>query len=151
MPGFLVVFGYPDANSPGGHAIGSTFQQLIGSLLTLGAFLSSLVAGGFAHFFGRKTALWVACVLNTVACIIQITSSNKAAIYVGRLLLGLANGFLVTFSTIYTAEAAPAHLRGVLVALFSEWVNIGRWAFPPREATATDTCSEGQAASSGRQ
>lgn len=45
--------------------------------------------------------------------------------YIGRLILGLANGFLVTFSNIYTAEAAPAHLRAVMVALFSEWVNIG--------------------------
>lgn len=45
--------------------------------------------------------------------------------YLGRLVLGIGNGFLVTFSNIYCAEAAPAHLRAVLVALFSEWVNIG--------------------------
>ncbi|KAJ5984128.1 hypothetical protein N7481_006227, partial [Penicillium waksmanii] len=46
-------------------------------------------------------------------------------LYLGRLLLGFANGFLVTFSNIYTAEAAPAHMRGVMVALFAYWVNIG--------------------------
>lgn len=45
--------------------------------------------------------------------------------YLGRLVLGIGNGFLVTFSNIYCAEAAPAHLRAVLVALFSEWVTIG--------------------------
>ncbi|KAI2618411.1 general substrate transporter [Hypoxylon sp. NC1633] len=122
MPGFLEVYGYKDPKQPGGYAIEGTFQQLIGSLLTLGAFLSSLVAGAFAHFFGRKVALWLACVLNAIACIIQISTTDKAAIYVGRLILGLANGFLVTFSNIY---AAPAHLRAVMVALFSEWVNIG--------------------------
>lgn len=125
MPGFLEVFGYKDPTQPSGYAIEGTFQRLIGSLLTLGAFLSSLVAGSFAHFFGRKVALWVACVLNAVACIIQISTTDKAAVYVGRLVLGLANGFLVTFSNIYTSEAAPAHLRAVMVALFSEWVNIG--------------------------
>ncbi|KAI1842665.1 hypothetical protein JX265_002729 [Neoarthrinium moseri] len=125
MPGFLAVFGYPDANVAGGYGIEGTFQRLIGSLLTLGAFLSSLVAGLFAHFFGRKVALWLACVLNAIACVIQMVTENKGAIYVGRLILGLANGFLVTFSNIYTAEAAPAHLRAVMVALFSEWVNIG--------------------------
>ncbi|KAI0007457.1 general substrate transporter [Xylariaceae sp. FL0662B] len=126
MPGFLAVFGYEDPAQPGGYAIEGTFQQLIGSLLTLGAFLSSLVAGAFAHFFGRKVALWLACVLNAVACIIQISATDKVAVYIGRLILGLANGFLVTFSNIYgTAEAAPAHLRAVMVALFSEWVNIG--------------------------
>ncbi|KAI0594072.1 general substrate transporter [Biscogniauxia sp. FL1348] len=125
MPGFLAVFGYRDPNQPGGYGIEGTFQRLIGSLLTLGAFLSSLVAGVFAHFFGRKVALWLACVLNAVACVIQISTTDKVAIYIGRLVLGLANGFLVTFSNIYTAEAAPAHLRAVMVALFSEWVNVG--------------------------
>ncbi|KAJ3567571.1 hypothetical protein NPX13_g6718 [Xylaria arbuscula] len=124
-PGFLEVFGYPDPSQPGGYGIGGTFQRLIGSLLTLGAFLSSFVAGVFANYFGRKAALWSACLLNAVACIIQIATTKKTAIYIGRLVLGLANGFLVTFSNIYTAEASPAHLRAVMVALFSEWVNIG--------------------------
>ncbi|KKY20280.1 putative general substrate transporter [Diplodia seriata] len=125
MPGFLVVFGYPDPSSAGGYAIDGTFQQLITSLLTLGSFISSLTAGVFAHFYGRKTALWTACVLNAVACIIQIATENKGAVYVGRLILGFANGFLVTFSNIYTSEASPAHLRAVMVALFAYWVNIG--------------------------
>lgn len=125
MPGFLAVFGYPDPAAAGGYAIEGTFQQLIGSLLTLGAFLSSLAAGAFAHFFGRRAALWLACVLSAAACAIQISTADRAAVYVGRLLLGVANGFLVTFSNIYTAEVAPAHLRAVMVALFSEWVNIG--------------------------
>jgi len=75
-----------------------TFQQLIGSLLTLGAFLSSLVAGAFAHFFGRRIALWLACGLNIVGCIIQIVTSNQGVVYLGRLILGIGNGFLVTFS-----------------------------------------------------
>lgn len=91
----------------------------------MGAFLSSLTAGSFAHFFGRKTALWFACLLTVIGCAIQIATTNKGVVYLGRLILGVGNGLLVTFSNIYTAEASPAHLRAVIVALFSEWVNIG--------------------------
>jgi MFS family permease len=83
------------------------------------------MAGAFSHYFGRKTALWLACVLNFVGCAIQIGTTNKGVVYLGRLVLGIGNGFLVTFSNIYTAEAAPAHLRAVMVAMFSENVNIG--------------------------
>ncbi|KUI59800.1 General alpha-glucoside permease [Cytospora mali] len=125
MPGFLAVFGYPDPDATGEYAIDATFQQLISSLLTLGAFLSSLAAGSFAHYFGRKTALWLACLLTAVGCAIQIGTTDKAAVYVGRLVIGIGNGFLVTFSNIYTAEASPAHLRAVMVAVFSEWISVG--------------------------
>ncbi|KAL2023354.1 hypothetical protein VTK56DRAFT_3092 [Thermocarpiscus australiensis] len=125
MPGFLRVFGYPDPDLTGGYGIDRTFQQLIGSLLTLGAFLSSIFAGAFAHFFGRKPALWLACLMTALGAAIQIGTSDRGVVYLGRLVLGIGNGFLVTFSNIYCAEAAPAHLRAVLVALFSEWVNIG--------------------------
>lgn len=52
-------------------------------------------------------------------------TDNRGAIYVGRFVLGLGNGFLQVFSNIYCAEAAPAHLRGVMVALTTEWTLIG--------------------------
>jgi MFS family permease len=121
MPGFLRVFGYPDPKNPIGYGIDSTVQQLIASLLTLGSFMSALLAGSFAAYFGRRHGIWCACVLNAVACAIQIGTDSVGALYVGRLLLGVANGFLVTFSNVYTAEASPAHLRGIIVALFAYW------------------------------
>ncbi|RDL38161.1 Uncharacterized protein BP5553_05594 [Venustampulla echinocandica] len=125
MPGFLKVFGYADPKLPSGYGIDKTVQQLIASLLTLGSFATSLIAGFFGSYFGRKPALWAACLLNAIACAIQISTTNKPALYVGRLILGFANGFFVTFSNVYTAEASPAHLRGVMVAMFAYWVNVG--------------------------
>lgn len=125
MPGFLMVFGYEDPSLPAGYGIDSTVQQLITSLLTLGSFLSSLAAGPFSAYLGRKPALWLACAINAVSCAIQLGTTNTDVLYLGRLLMGLANGFFVTFSNIYSSECAPAHLRGVIVALFAYWVNIG--------------------------
>lgn len=82
------------------------------SLMSLGSFISAITAGLFATYFGRKTGLWFACVLNAVAVAIQLGSTSAGALYAGRLILGLANGFFTTFSTVYATEAAPAHLRG---------------------------------------
>ncbi|KAK4546371.1 hypothetical protein LTR36_002048 [Oleoguttula mirabilis] len=125
MPGFLKVFGYADPSSPLGYGIDTTVQQLITSLLTLGSFVSSLAAGPFSSYLGRKPALWTACALNAVACAIMLATTDTGVLYLGRLLMGFANGFLVTFSNVYNSEVAPAHLRGVMVALFAYWVNVG--------------------------
>lgn len=93
--------------------------------MTAGAFFSSILSGPFGRYFGRKTALWVGIVLNIIGITIQISTKSRGVLYFGRLVLGASNGFLVTFSNIYTSEIAPAHLRGVMVGFFAFWVNVG--------------------------
>jgi len=81
------------------------------SLLNLGSCVSAIAAGVFGGYFGRRKALWLACIICLAAVSVQIGSTSKAGLYVGRLLLGFSNGFFVVFSTVYCSEAAPAHLR----------------------------------------
>ena len=76
MPGFLGVFGYPDPTSVFGYGIDSTVQQLINSLVTLGSFVTSCVAGLFGLYLGRRLAIVCACVLNIIACIIMLTTDT---------------------------------------------------------------------------
>ena len=83
------------------------------------------MAGAFGSLFGRKTCLALACIVSFAACGIQIGTTSKAVLYFGRVLLGFSNGFFVTFSNVYVAEAAPTHLRGVLVALYAYFMTIG--------------------------
>ncbi|KAH7061691.1 general substrate transporter [Paraphoma chrysanthemicola] len=125
MPGFLMVFGYEDPTSPLGYGISSTVQQLMTSLMNLGACVSAIVAGPFGAYFGRRPALWLACLVCCAAVALQIGSTSPAGLYVGRFFLGFSNGFFVVFSTVYCSEAAPAHLREIMVGLFSWYVNVG--------------------------
>jgi MFS family permease len=81
------------------------------SLLNLGSCISAIAAGIFGAYFGRKKALWLACLICLGAVSLQIGSTSKAGLYMGRLFLGFANGFFVVFSTVYCSEAAPTHLR----------------------------------------
>lgn len=125
MVGFLKIFGYKDPKSASGWNIHTTPQQLISSFLNVGTIIGTLFTVPFAHRYGRKPAIWVACAFSFVACAVQVATTTLGGLYAGRIILGVANGFFITFSNIYTVEAAPPHLRGVIVSFFGLWVNIG--------------------------
>ncbi|EJU05941.1 MFS monosaccharide transporter-like protein [Dacryopinax primogenitus] len=125
MVGFLKVFGYSDPSTPIGYNISSEVQQLISSLMTLGACVGSISAGPIGAQIGRRHALWAACVLCAVSDAIMLGTTNVGALYVGRLLIGIANGWFMTFSQLYLNEVAPAELRGLTLGFFQWWCSIG--------------------------
>ena len=86
--------------------------------MTLGAFISSSLAGVVAAKLGRKMCLWLACFGCCVANIIMMTTTHIAALYVGRLLIGLANGYFMAFSQLYIQESSPAKYRGLFMSCF---------------------------------
>lgn len=93
--------------------------------MNVGTIIGTIVTAPFAHKFGRRPAIWVASVVSLVACAVQLGATSLGGLYAGRIILGLSNGFFITFSNVYTVEAAPPHLRGILVSFFGFWVNIG--------------------------
>jgi MFS family permease len=101
MPGFLKVYGYVDPTQASGYNISTERQQLISSLMIVGAFLSSACAGVFATKLGRKQCLWAASALCCVSNVVMMTTTNIAGLYAGRFLIGLANGWYMTFSQLY--------------------------------------------------
>jgi MFS family permease len=125
MIGFMKVFGVEDPKSPTGWNITPEFQQLIGSLMTLGAVVASGFAGPLAWKLGRRDCLWMACVLCWVADIIMMASTSDGALYFARFLIGLANGLFMTFSQLYIQECSPAQYRGLMLSAFQFWTSIG--------------------------
>lgn len=112
------IYGYLDPETAIGWNISTTRQQLISSFMTLGAFISSSLAGVVAAKIGRKWCLWFACLLCAVANIIMMTTTHIGALYAGRLLIGLANGYFMTFSQLYIQESSPAKYRGLFLSFF---------------------------------
>ncbi|KAK0384884.1 hypothetical protein NLU13_7362 [Sarocladium strictum] len=125
MPGFLQVYGYRAPETAIGWNISPTRQQLIASLMTLGAFISSSLAGVVAAKLGRKMCLWLACLGCCVANVIMMTTTHIAALYVGRLLIGLANGYFMAFSQLYIQETSPAKYRGLFMSCFQFCISFG--------------------------
>lgn len=95
------VFGHKDPSLPMGYNISPGRQQLISSLMTLGAFISSTGAGFAATWLGRRQCLWIASVLCCVSNVIMMATTNLSGLYAGRFLIGLANGWYMTFAQLY--------------------------------------------------
>jgi len=120
-----MVFGYPDPSLAIGYGIDTVFQQLITSLLQMGLIFASFSVGPFSQYFGRRYCYWVGSIFSIAGLLIQIFVTSKGPIYLARLLLGFGNGLYVTATVLYCSEAAPAHLRGIMVAMFQVTQNIG--------------------------
>ncbi|KAI5861516.1 putative maltose permease [Durotheca rogersii] len=105
MVPFLQVFGVEDPSTPLGYNIPPDRQQLIASLMVLGAFISSSSAGFTAKWVGRKLSLWIAAVAVFASTALMQTSTDIGGLYAGRVIIGLANGLLMTHSQLYVANA----------------------------------------------
>jgi MFS transporter, SP family, sugar:H+ symporter len=57
--------------------------------------------GPIAAYIGRRSSLWLACLLIYVANIIMMTTDSIGALYAGRFIMGLGNGLLLTFAQLY--------------------------------------------------
>lgn len=111
---------------PIGWNIDTTRQQLISSLMTLGAFISSGSAGLPATKLGRRMCLWMACLLCVVSNVIMMATTDIGALYAGRFLIGLANGYFMTFSQLYIQETSPAKYRGFFLTAFQFFTSFVR-------------------------
>lgn len=139
MPGFLKIYGYPAPHTPIGWNLSPLRQQLISSLMTLGAFISAATAGFAAIKAGRRQCLWLAVLLCCIATIIMMATEDFGALCAGRLIIGLANGYFMTFSQLYIQESSPAKYRGLFLTAFSAFTSLGTllgsivdWATAPR-------------------
>ncbi|KAJ5929002.1 hypothetical protein N7466_007958 [Penicillium verhagenii] len=125
MPGFLSIFGYIDSGTALGYNISTSVQTLIQSLMQLGGLLSSLFIFKYGGSISNRNGLWIGSALSCLAIILQITSPHVAALYIGRLFLGVSNGFYLTYSATYLSEIAPTSLRGSSVGLVTFQTSFG--------------------------
>ncbi|KAI0967166.1 MFS monosaccharide transporter-like protein [Xylaria arbuscula] len=128
MIGFLEVFGERAPSTPLGWNINAERQQLISSLMILGAFISSSTAGFTAKYFGRKMSLWIACIGVFVSTAVMQATTQIGGLYTGRLIIGLSNGLLMTHAQLYiqaSCECSPGLYRGFGISIFTYWVSVG--------------------------
>ncbi|GAA6002205.1 sugar porter family MFS transporter [Rhodotorula paludigena] len=99
------------SDSPDNANIISVFQA--------GAFFASMAAYPTMENFGRKKTLIGTAALFNVGCILQIAATHQIGlIYAGRVVVGIAVGFVTTCCPVYLAELSPPAIRGRLVGFY---------------------------------
>ncbi|KAJ9475621.1 putative Sugar transporter STL1 (putative) [Pseudozyma hubeiensis] len=103
-PGALCNIG-PSADVQGG----------ITASMAGGSFIASLFSGIVADRFGRRSAIFLGCILWVIGSILTCAVQNIAMLIVGRILNGMCVGLASAQVPVYLSELSPARIRGRLV------------------------------------
>jgi sugar porter (SP) family MFS transporter len=103
----------------------NTLSGWVNSCALLGCLLGSLVTGGLSDKFGRKLLLVASAVVFAVSSVLTGWAPALPWFVVWRVCGGVAIGMASNLSPMYIAEAAPAAMRGRLVALNQLTIVIG--------------------------
>ncbi|BGP31937.1 hypothetical protein JCM10296v2_003716 [Rhodotorula toruloides] len=116
LPAFQRDFNLSN-DSPANADIISVFQA--------SAFFGAIGGYPLMGNLGRKKTLVIAAVLFDIGCILQIAATQQIGlINAGRVVVGVAVGFVTTCAPVYLAELSPPAIRGRLVG-FSFWLRYG--------------------------
>jgi SP family myo-inositol transporter-like MFS transporter 13 len=90
-----------------------------------GSMLSSLVAGFFADWLGRKPMMIISAFLFVSSVVLIVLSQGFAVLFLGRLLQGLSGGVIAVVVPLYLAESLSAKHRGKGAGVFQLMLTVG--------------------------
>jgi MFS transporter, SP family, galactose:H+ symporter len=104
----------------------STFQQeLLVSIVLVGAAVGALTGGRLADVLGRRFMLMVTAVIFVTGALVCAAAPSLDILVIGRLIVGLGIGFATSTVPIYISEVSPPQTRGWQVSLFQLAITIG--------------------------
>ncbi len=104
----------------------STFQQeLVVSVVLVGAATGALTGGRLADLFGRRFMLIITALIFIAGAIVCAGAPSLNFLVIGRLIVGLGIGFATSTVPIYISEVSPPQARGWQVSLFQLAITIG--------------------------
>ncbi len=96
----------------------SSFQQeLVTSLLLVGAVLGALTAGRIADRLGRRLTVLITATVFVVGVLLAAFTPTFPVLLVARIIIGLAVGSASMVVPLYIGEIVPPRVRGGLVSL----------------------------------
>lgn len=86
----------------------------IGSLLSVGGLLGTLIFGAISQTFGKRAALFLVMIPHLCFWILVYYATHAYHLYLARMLAGLTGGGSIRIISIYVAEITENRIRGAL-------------------------------------
>ncbi|MET9494158.1 sugar porter family MFS transporter [Streptomyces sp. NPDC006552] len=106
--------------------LSSREQEIVVSVILLGAMAGALVSGRTAVRHGRRKVVTAVAVIFAAGAVAASLAPDVTTLVAARFVLGLAVGGASNMVPVYIAELAPAAIRGRLMVLFQLMVAIGQ-------------------------
>ena len=100
-------------------------QEMVVSIMMLGATFGALCSGPMSGRIGRKKTLLIGAVLFVVGSLGCAFAPDLIMLEVSRFLLGVAVGVASFVAPLYLSEIAPEHIRGSMISLYQLMITIG--------------------------
>jgi sugar porter (SP) family MFS transporter len=104
----------------------STFnQEMLVSIILIGALVGACFGGMIADKLGRKFTLILTSILFIIGTFIAMSADSLRILFMGRIIIGFAIGIVSVATPLYIAEMSDPKHRGALVSLNQFGVTIG--------------------------
>jgi sugar porter (SP) family MFS transporter len=104
----------------------SSFQQeLVTSLLLVGAIVGALAAGRISDWIGRRRTVLITALVFIVGVLLAAFTPTYPTLLVARIIIGLAVGSASMVVPLYIGEIVPPRVRGGLVSLNQLAITVG--------------------------
>jgi SP family galactose:H+ symporter-like MFS transporter len=98
--------------------LSAQMEELVVSVVLVGAMLGALSGGVIADRIGRRSTLVWGGVIFILGSVLAPWSPNVVTLIAARALLGIAIGFTSVTAPVYVSELAPPASRGMLIGLY---------------------------------
>ena len=106
-------------------ALSTVVEELVVSIVLIGAMTGAIVGGAVADRIGRRATLVWAAGIFIVGSLLAPLATNVTVLIVARAIIGLGIGFTSVTAPVYVSELAPPHSRGMLIGLYQFALTVG--------------------------